>query len=307
LHRDETTVCILICTFDRPAFLEQLLAELAAQAKDYPVVVVDNGSRSSEPVVSRFGALLKLTYDRLAAGGLVAARNRSISLALAHKPDFLVFIDDDEVPQPGWLAALTDRLEATGADIVTGPVVPEFLAPPPSWAVRGGFFFREAGIAAGNLALRRSCLPVSPDEWFKAAFNFLGAEDEEFLKRLIAGGATYAVADAAVVREFVPVGRMRRRYIWRSGLRDGVQSVRLARVQITSPAGRAGRMISVFAAKIGYGLNHLFWSARTPWRVHYAIRDFATAAGIVLGSLGVEFTFYGRPGSASASALQTGL
>jgi succinoglycan biosynthesis protein ExoM len=297
LHGSETKVCILICTCDRPAFLEQLLEQLTGQVEGYPVVVVDNGLRPSETVVSSFKAPLNTTYDRLAAKGLVVARNRAISLALAHRPEILVFIDDDEVPLPGWLSALVGCLETTGADIVTGPVVPEFLTPPPSWAVRGKFFFREPGLGAGNLAIRRTCLPDSPDQWFRPAFNFLGAEDEEFLKRLLAGGATYAAADAAVVKEFVPADRMRRRFIWRTGLRDGVQSAALMQLQTRSRTRRAGRLLLGCGAKIGYALNHLFWSVTTPWRVHFAIRDFAAAAGILLGGLGVRFTFYGIPGS----------
>jgi succinoglycan biosynthesis protein ExoM len=294
LDGSQTKLCILICTCDRPAFLEQLLEEITGQADEYPVVVVDNGLRSSEAVVIRFGARLKLTYDRLVAKGLVVARNRAIGLALGHKPEFLVFIDDDEVPLPGWLSSLIRCLEATGADIVTGPVVPEFLAPPPPWVIRGNFFFREPGIATGNLALRTSCLPISPDHWFNPAFNFLGAEDEEFLKRLITNGAVYAATDAAVVKEFVPADRVRRRFIWRSGFRDGIQEAQLTRVRIRSRARRFGRALTGWGTKMGYGCNHLFWSVTTPWRANVAMRDFAAASGILLGTLGVRFRFYGQ-------------
>ena len=61
------TVCI--CTFKRPAFLENLLRKLESQRTDnlfeYDVVVADNdAARSAEPVVGAWASSLdlKITY-----------------------------------------------------------------------------------------------------------------------------------------------------------------------------------------------------------------------------------------------------
>ena len=56
--------------------------------------------------------------------------------------DAIVFIDDDEWPDVDWLAELIATQRATGADVVTGPVMPVFDDPAPTWVLAGGFFDR---------------------------------------------------------------------------------------------------------------------------------------------------------------------
>ena len=294
MHGSRTKVCILICTCDRPSYLRALLAELTRQAPDYPVVIVDNGAVPSRLVANEFEGGLRVVYDRLQEAGVVTARNRAIHLALQQAPEFLVFVDDDEVPEPGWLGHLVGSIEATGADFATGPVHANFLAPPPLWVVKGQFFVRGPDIATGNLVLRRSCLPKDPNQWFNPKLNFLGAEDEEFLKRLMAQGARYAPSEKAIVREFVPASRLRRSYVFGLGFRDGLQMVQLDALRGGSRPSRAARMAWAFAAKLGYGGNHLIWATRTPWRAVLGVRDLSAAAGILLGSLGFRARFYGR-------------
>ena len=110
--------CILICTCDRPELLRQLLSALVPQAKAHgcTTIIVDNGMRSSETVVSSFQPEMPIVYERISEPGLVSARNRAMSLALAFHPEFLAFIDDDEVPEADWLSNLIRRVEETGAD-----------------------------------------------------------------------------------------------------------------------------------------------------------------------------------------------
>jgi len=265
-----------------------------SQAHDQPIIIVDNGARPCRHVAEEFSEALRIRYDRLRDVGVVAARNRAIGLALQQGPELLVFIDDDEVPEPGWLRNLVGTIEATGADIVTGPVHARFLSPPPRWIVEGQFFVRGPGIATGNLVLRRSSLPEDPGKWFNPRLNLLGAEDEEFLHRLMAAGARYTPAENAMVREFVPASRLRRRYICGLGFRDGLQIVQLDGLRGRALPVRAARLTWTFCAKLGYASNHLFWSVQTPWRTVLAIRDLCTAAGILLGSLGLSGRFYGR-------------
>ncbi len=289
--------CILICTFERPQLLHKLLAALVDQVRGQActVIVVDNGTSSSEDIVLAFRASMNIVYDRLSARGLVSARNRALTLGIARKPEFLVFIDDDEVPEASWLANLIARLEETGADFACGPVIPDYAAPPPRWAKQGEFFNASAdSFRTSNLILRASCIPSAESQWFRPEFNFSGGEDDEFLSRLAAGGAVHVEATTAVVRETIPQSRMRRRYIWRRGLRDGVAIAQIARLRNTSRAGFMAKVLWRACTKLGYGLNHLFWSPGTSWRLQSAIADFACAFGIITRALGVKFAFYGR-------------
>lgn len=299
--------CILICTFDRPDSLRRLLSALVMQAKLHgcTTIVVDNGSNSSEEIVSAFLTSMSIVYDRIAERGLVSARNRAMSLALAVHPQFLAFIDDDEVPEADWLSNLIQRVEQTGADFACGPVVPEYTEPPPRWVIEGEFFNAPGdSFRTSNLILRASGIPADASQWFQHEFNFSGGEDNEFLSRLVANGAVNAVAETAIVRESVPASRMKRRYIWRRGLRDGVAIAQIIALRSQSRTSFAAMVFYRTGAKLGYALNHLFWTLIAPWRFHCAMADLAAASGIMLRALGVKFAFYGQAGNRPSDAMQ---
>ncbi len=119
------------------------------------VIVVDNGTWPSEGTVLAFTDAMNIVYDRVSECGLVSARNRALALGLALTPEFLVFIDDDEVPEASSLANLIHRMEETGADFACGPVVPDYAAPPPCWVRQGEFFNTSAdSLGTSNLILR---------------------------------------------------------------------------------------------------------------------------------------------------------
>jgi succinoglycan biosynthesis protein ExoM len=289
--------CILICTFERQQLLQRLLAALVEQVRpeDCTLVVVDNGPNSSEIIVSNFKTSMNIIYAHVLEPGLVSARNKALALGLALHPEYLAFIDDDEVPEAGWLANLIQRIEQTGADIACGPVVPEYSELPPRWISQGEFFnaFGDS-LRTSNLMMRASCVPADDSLWFSHEFNFSGGEDNEFLSRLVANGAIHVTAEAAIVRETVPRSRMNRRYIWCRGLRDGVAIAQIAALRSRRRAGFVATILSKAGAKLGYGVNHLFWAPSAPWRLQRGIADFASAWGIILRALGVKFAFYGQ-------------
>lgn len=287
--------CVLICTCDRPALLAKLLAALKPQAAGATVVVADNGTRSVCDVVAGFEPDLTLLYTRVPDRGLVFARNATLRAALPLQPDYLVFIDDDETPEDNWLSELVGVMEASRAGFATGPVLADFAVPPPDWATRGTYFHADAdSLRTSNLIVRASLVPPEDAGWFHPAFNFIGGEDREFLTRLIGVGASHVRAEGARVREFVPRERLRRRYIWRRNLREGVATAALLRLRHPSPIPFLGRVFVRAAMKLGYALNHLFWSVGQPWRLVSAVADLASIAGLVLGTAGVRPAFYGR-------------
>ena len=102
----ELTFAVIVPTYRRPAQLARCLRALEAQR--FPrdrfevVVVVDGEGAPPEGC----GAARVI---RQANAGPGAARNRG---AAATSADFLAFVDDDCVPDPGWLAALAERAAA---------------------------------------------------------------------------------------------------------------------------------------------------------------------------------------------------
>ncbi len=130
---------VLLCTHNpHPGRLARTLAGLAAQTLDvssWELLLVDNGSTpaiSTSSLAAPGPQLANLRIVPEPVPGLTPARLRGIAEA---RGEVLVFVDDDNVLDPGYLSTAlaafraSPRLAAAG-----GPVRPEFEAPPPVWA-----------------------------------------------------------------------------------------------------------------------------------------------------------------------------
>ncbi|MGH9113632.1 MAG: glycosyltransferase family 2 protein [Acidimicrobiales bacterium] len=97
-------ITVVLCTYNRAERIERAVrAVLGQQGCDLELVVVDDGSTDATPKV-----LAGIDDDRLRVirrpnGGLSRARNSG--LAAAHGR-WVVFLDDDDEAEPGWLATL---------------------------------------------------------------------------------------------------------------------------------------------------------------------------------------------------------
>ena len=115
-------VSVLITHFERPQLLRQNLEALQRQTdRDFSVIVVDDGSQSSE--ASLFLANLEQTYRDLSPRlvrqpnrYLGAARNTGIRTATT---DFVILLDDDNLAFPTMVERLKRAVRCSGADIVT--------------------------------------------------------------------------------------------------------------------------------------------------------------------------------------------
>jgi len=230
--RDRISVCI--CTFRRPALLDRLLRALERQIADdaftFDVVVVDNDAdRSAEATIGacRQRGILHVRYDCEPEQNISLTRNRAVRSATGN---LIAFIDDDEAPVPGWLAALYDTLKAHDADGVLGPVIAEFAPGTPEWIQRGPFFHRRrlatgTSISArdartGNLLLRRSIF-AEGDVWFDPAFGRTGGEDSDFFWRQSRTNRRFVWCDEAAAYEVVPPDRCTASYHVKRYLRSG--------------------------------------------------------------------------------------
>ena len=124
---------VVVCTRDRADDLAALLPHLNRQVVrpevDWEIVVVDNGSTDATPRVlheaaARSSVALR-TLD-VPEPGLAAARNRGWQAASGA---IIAFLDDDSIPEPGWLQALLDAYEDPSVAGVVGRLLPRTHGP----------------------------------------------------------------------------------------------------------------------------------------------------------------------------------
>jgi GT2 family glycosyltransferase len=232
-------VCIL--TYRRPRSLARLLGALQElRLPDEPpelrVLVVDNDpEESAREICEDAGSWLfaPLVYIVEKRRGIPQARNAALAASLPHS-DFLAFVDDDEVPEPDWLAELLRVQQAGDADAVAGPVLPRFEPGAACWLTRGGLFdpprhatgTRIHYAYTGNVLVRTAAL-AQMDALFDERLALSGGSDSEFFKRFAASGHRIVWADAAIAHESFPASRVRVRWLLARAFRVGCSSARI--------------------------------------------------------------------------------
>lgn len=260
-------VRIAIPTFHRPDGLSEALHAVLGQVAgleptlaDVDVLVIDNDPAGSARAVC---AALGVGYVVEPHPGIAAVRNRALDESEAS--DALVFIDDDEVPCPGWLEALIRRFVESGAQGVAGKVLTPFPEGVSEWVAQSGAFrrpertdgetMREA--ATNNLildlhAVRRSGLR------FDERFGLSGGSDSLFTRAFTRWGARIVWAERAVVVEREDPERLNRDWVMQRTFRLGNTMSRVAlvlarsgpeRVAVRSRMLVAGRMMRSLALR----------------------------------------------------------
>lgn len=230
--RPPARVAICIATFQRRELLAQLLTGLSALTfrkmppPEIIVVVVDNDSlRTAEDICRAAQLPYQMKYVAEPRRGIAQARNRAISEV--GDVDFVAFIDDDEVPCPAWLDELLWAQASFGADVVSGPVLPEFAPDVPEWVKTGQFFERPIYVSgrsldkcnAGNVLVRREVF--STVRAFDERFALTGGEDTQFFLRVSQSGYTIVSSGEAFVSESVSRSRANIRWVLRRAYQVG--------------------------------------------------------------------------------------
>lgn len=300
-------VAVCAATYLRPQGLTRLLEALdrltfprmgAAQVE---VVIVDNDPGGSARAVCdalRPGLRWPLRYAWEEQRGISFARNRAVREA-APDADFIAFVDDDEIPEPTWLDEMLAVQREHAADLVAGPVVPEFEETVPDWIVRGRFFdlpryatgerIEHAG--TGNVLIRAALLREMAEP-FDTRMALSGGEDTIFFLRLAREGRTMVWADEALIRETVPPSRARAGWILQRAYRVGNTWSLCERELRPSPKVSALR-VAKGLARIAQGVVLLPLAAVRGWHVAVqAGRYISVGAGNLAGIAGVQYQEY---------------
>jgi succinoglycan biosynthesis protein ExoM len=308
VQRTVPSTVVAVLTYRRAELLPLLLGELVTQAgtvrPEAVVLVVDNDPAAGAADVVGEWSAHGVRYVHEPRPGISAARNRALDEAAG--ADLLVFIDDDELPSPGWLAQLTGAWRRWRCAAVVGPVPARLLGPADPWVAGSGMFDRARhptgrrmhGAGAGNLLLdvrRVRALGLSFDE----RFGLTGGEDTLFTRQLRRAGEEIRWCDEAEAVELIQADRLTRAWVLARSFRTG-SSYSRAELQVAPGAVGRCRLRAVFLAKAAgrTGLGVLVWLAAAV-RGDVAGRararcTLASYAGLVVGALGHVQEEYAR-------------
>lgn len=293
------SISVIVCTYSdrRWELFRACVTEVCAQAAESDaqvVVVVDHNEELRARCAARFPDVTVVSNRE--SRGLSGARNTGIAESSG---ETVVFIDDDAVPHPGWLAtmraAFTDP-ELLGAGGEVRPVWPEgarppWLPPEFDWAIGCDY----AGMAAlgaemrnpigANMALRREA--VLHAGGFRAVLGRVGGtpagcEETDLairLKTIAPQGAIRRIPGAAVDHH-VAADRCRGRYLIRRCYAEGGSKAVLMRLEGAGSAlsAEADHAMIAIPRAIGRELTAALHGDRTaPHRILWTVLGLTAA------------------------------
>lgn len=273
---------VAVCTWNRASLLEQTLASLRCArvpaGLSWECLVVANqctDGTTSVAAAARDSLPIRLVHEERL--GLSYARNTAVGAATG---DYIIWIDDDVLVDPEWLAEYAAAMRANPElAFFGGPIRPWFPTPPPAWLAAAlpsvGNALSLLDYGSEPIALDPDRLPYGANFAIRAdfqrrhAYNPLlgrrgtrlrsGEETEVLLGVLEEGGRGLWVPRAAL-RHFVSEERQTRRYLRRyyfhNGAGDSLHGYRGAKRQFL------GRPLWLWREAI---VNELVYQLRFPF------------------------------------------
>lgn len=241
---------IALCTYNHADRLTRTLADLAnlrPPRQPWEFLVIDNASSDGTPelldAMDWRPAGVEIRVVREEKLGLSNARNRALREA---RGDYLLFMDDDETPDPNWLTTYEQAMLEHQPDALGGRI--EVLLEDgarPDWLQDEllGFLGKldhgtarwltesTTPIFGGNFAFRRSV--------FERIGNFdarlgrqgtanIGGEDTEIYQRLLEHGCHVRWVPEAIIQHRIQAPKLRRSYFldlhFRQGRMEGTRN-----------------------------------------------------------------------------------
>lgn len=263
-------VLIAVPTFRRaerlPELVEAIRRDAAVADATTRILLIDNDpDRSAESTAARLG----LEYLAEPVPGIAAARQAALDTGCTD--ELVVMIDDDLMPEHGWLAGLVDAWSAHRPAVVMGfvrYVWPEGTDP---WIAAGGFMRRTrfptgtelSALATGSVLIDNAQVRALGVR-FDIDLGLSGGSDLEFGRALLAAGGRIVASAESIARDDIVAHRTTMEFVRRRAICQGQVRARLLSRDEHPPAQlakRAGHLIGgllrVPTFAVGEGLARL--------------------------------------------------
>lgn len=301
-------ITVAIPSYRRPERLAALLAALPERLEEVPealidVLVIDNDPEgSARDAVT--AAALEVRYVREITPGISAARNRALDESRGS--DLLAFLDDDEIPRPGWLSSLVGVWRHHHAAAVAGRLISLFVDGTDPWMIASKTFYRAQrptgtplpAASTANLLLDLAQIRELGLR-FDESLGLSGGEDTLFTKQLVQRGGALLWCNESEVEDTVVSSRLTREWATQRAFSAGNGLVNIdLRLAPTSGHRLAvrGRYLLGGTARVTAGLaRHHYGRARRHLE-HDArgMRTFQRGRGMLAGARGHLYLEYAR-------------
>lgn len=224
-----THVDVLMCTFRRPEVVETLRSldqQTLLDGVSLRIIVADNDETpSAEARVTEAARAMQtpVHYVHAPARNISIARNACLDAATG---DWVAFIDDDETAPENWVANLLGAVDRH--DGAFGPAIALYDETAPAWMPALNVHSniperRGTTVETGhtcNALLRWAGTPWQAER-FDLSRGKTGGEDTEFFFRIRNHGATFTLAEQAVVTEQVTPARLQLGWLLQRKYRQG--------------------------------------------------------------------------------------
>lgn len=304
-------VLVAVTTFRRtellPTLVDAIHGAARASGERMRIAVVDNDpDRSAAAVAGALG----VDYVSEPVPGIAAARQAALDAA--RDGELVAMVDDDVVPQPGWLDALVDVWLAQRPAVVMGYV--EYVWPDGTdpWIVAGGFMRRRRRVTGQRLdALATGNVLIDAPQVrrlgaaFDTTLGLAGGEDMLFGRSILAAGGSIVASADSVVRDEVPAARTTREFVRRRTVSQGQMRTRLltrTRSPLRRTALRGAHLLGGIVRLAVFSARRMIALARGDVAADAVLQRRAWfAQGRILGALGRITPEYARAALPAAS------
>jgi len=220
-----------VITHDRSTFLSELLTHLKVSFETFKsdehgltachLLVINNSGSASHDIVkkivdaSNIADVCSLKIIDSPENNISVGRNLIMENT---STQWLVYVDDDEYPVPGWLSALYEQQQKTGCAVVAGPIEPVYPPSTAGWVA--AVDLHNKGKLKTNDRLRRvatgNCLLdlyQVGEQRFDPEFGLSGGSDSLFFDQLAERGLEVVWREDAIVHETIPLTRTSSKYM----------------------------------------------------------------------------------------------